>query len=348
MQSRETALKAFIQAGIFGLVFLFILLLLKGYQVLLLVFAGILFSILLRGMTDWLSDKLKMPDGISLTLAIVIPLLLAALGAWQIAPEVADQSRQLGDQLPQAVEELRRQLLQYPWLEQLWGYREQLASSMPDGSAGAELIARFFTTTFGVVGNLILVFFLGLFLAVTPDWYVKGVVRLFPVHRREHVHGILSTTGMTLRNWLIAKLTTMVIIGVLTTAGLWLLGIELALVLGVIAALLSFIPNFGPIVSAIPAVLIALIDGPQKALYVVLLYVAIQTFESYLITPMLQKKMVELPPALLLTMQVLLGVLAGILGLILSVPLTVAAMIMVRMGYVEGVLEKGTPAAAKT
>jgi predicted PurR-regulated permease PerM len=96
---------------------------------------------------------------------------------------------------------------------------------------------------------------------------------------------VLEATGDALGSWLIAKLTTMAVIGVLTALGLWLLGIDLALVLGVIAALLSFIPNFGPIASVIPAALIALATGPDKALYVLLPYAAVQTLESYLLIP---------------------------------------------------------------
>jgi predicted PurR-regulated permease PerM len=348
LDTRAIALKTLIQASMFGLVILFVLLLRNAYEVFLLVFAGILFCILLRSMTDWISGKVKTPDGVSLALAIIIPLLLIAVVTWMMAPEVAKQANQLADRLPQAIQELRKQLMQYAWAEQLWQHKERLSSLISSGSSGANLISRFFTTSFGLLGNLIIIIFLGLFLAATPEWYVRGTVRLFPVHRREHVHGILRTTGLTLRNWLIAKLATMTLIGVLTGLGLWMLGIDLALVLGVIAGLLAFIPNFGPIISAIPAVLVGLIHSPQKALYIVLLYIAIQTVESYLVDPLIQKHMIRMPPALLLTSQVLFGILAGLLGLILAVPLTAAAMVMVKVGYIESALEKGTKPAATT
>jgi predicted PurR-regulated permease PerM len=341
LDTRAIALKTLIQATMFGLVILFVLLLRNAYEVFLLVFAGILFCILLRGMTDWISSKVKTPDGVSLALAVIIPLLLIALATWMVAPEVAKQAGQLADRLPQAIQELRRQLMQYAWIEQLWQHKERLSSLIPTGSSGMNLATRFFTTTFGLLGNLVIIFFLALFLAATPDWYVKGTVSLFPVHRREYVHGILRTTGLALKNWLIAKLATMALIGVLTALGLWMLGIDLALVLGVLAGLLAFIPNFGPILSAIPAVLVGLAYSPQKALYVVLLYIATQTIESYVVDPLLQKHMIRMPPALLLTAQVLFGILTGLLGLILAVPLTAAAMVMVKVGYVESVLEGG-------
>lgn len=338
MGSKPVAVTALIQASMFGLVALLVMLILNAAQVLLLVFGGILFAVLLRGMTRWVASKTGLRDGLSLALSILVPLTVLGLVIWLIAPQISDQAAKLADRLPEAAAQLKKQLLQYSWAEQIWDRKERLAEAIPGDSSGTSVVAGFFTTTFGAVGNFIVVLFLGLFLAISPDWYIDGLVRLFPVQRRERARAVLDETGDALGSWLIAKLITMVAIGVLTTVGLWLLGIDLALVLGMIAALLSFIPNLGPIASVIPAALIGLVTGPEKALYVLLLYAGVQAVESYLLTPMLQQRMVDLPPALLLTMQVLLGVLAGILGVILAVPLTAAGLVMVKMWYVEDML----------
>jgi predicted PurR-regulated permease PerM len=131
----------------------------------------------------------------------------------------------------------------------------------------------------------------------------------------------------------------MAIIGVLTTAGLWILGIPLALALGIIAALFTFIPNIGPLLSAIPALLLGLMDSPQQALYIGALYVGIQTVESYMITPLIQKKTISLPPALTLSSQVLLGVIFGGLGVALATPMTAVALAATRMLYVNDALK---------
>jgi predicted PurR-regulated permease PerM len=199
-------------------------------------------------------------------------------------------------------------------------------------------MANFFSSTLGALGNIVFALFVGLFLCISPALYVDGLLQLFPEARRARAREVLGATAATLRNWLVAKLTAMVVIGILTTIGLMLLDIDLALVLGIIAALLSFIPNFGPIASVVPAALIALVAGPEKVLYVLLLYAGIQAVESYGLTPFLQKRMVRMPPALLLTMQVLFGVLAGILGVVFATPLTAAAMVMVKKWYVEDLL----------
>jgi predicted PurR-regulated permease PerM len=127
----------------------------------------------------------------------------------------------------------------------------------------------------------------------------------------------------------------MTVVGVLTWLGLWLIGVPLAVVLGLIAALLAFIPNIGPIIAAVPAVLLALSEGPTTALLVVGVYVAVQSLESYVITPLIQQEQVSLPPALIISMQLLMGVLFGILGLALATPMAALGLTLIREAYVK-------------
>ncbi len=130
----------------------------------------------------------------------------------------------------------------------------------------------------------------------------------------------------------------MTVVGILTWAGLMILGIPLAFTLAVIAGLLSFVPNIGPILSALPAVLVGLSVSPIMAVYVIGVYVLVQTVESYLITPFIQQRAVAMPPALLLIVQLIMGVWVGVIGIFLATPLTVALMVAVRMLYIEDVL----------
>jgi predicted PurR-regulated permease PerM len=130
----------------------------------------------------------------------------------------------------------------------------------------------------------------------------------------------------------------MVVIGIVVGVGLMLLDVPAPFLLGIIAALLSFIPNFGPIIAAVPAVLLGLIEGPQTALYVALLYIGVQAAESYLLDPLLDKKIVALPPGLTLTTQIVLGMLVGPIGLAVATPLAAAGVVLTRMLYVEDVL----------
>ena len=143
---------------------------------------------------------------------------------------------------------------------------------------------------------------------------------------------------MALWHWLGGRFGLMILNGGLTALGLWLLGVPLAPTLGLIAGLLNFVPNFGPWIAAVPAVLIAFLQSPQQALYVALLYLILQSIDAYLLTPLVDRKSVELPPVLTITAQVLLGLAFGFIGLLLASPLTAAAMILVQKLYVEDVI----------
>ena len=128
------------------------------------------------------------------------------------------------------------------------------------------------------------------------------------------------------------------LVGMLTALGLWILGVPAPLSLGFVAGVLSFIPNFGPLLSLVPAVIVALPNGPQMVLYVILLYAGIQLVESYFITPLIQHRAVRLPPALILLAQILMGVLFGFLGLLLATPLTAVLLVLIKRLYIEDVL----------
>ena len=307
-------------------------------DVLLLAFAGILLAISLRGLADWLARRTGLSGSWALA-AIGIGSAVAFLGAgWLLAPDVARQVDELSRSLPRSVERLGDTISRYEWGRQVLGQAPEPAELLPDRSDVFARVTGVFSTTLGAVANFIIVLFLGLYLAAEPATYRDGVLRLVPPTRRERAGQILGELGVALRWWLIGMVASMVVIGVLTFVGLALLGIPLALTLALLAALLTFIPNVGPILSAVPAVLLGLLQGPVAAASVVALYVAIQTVESYLLTPLVQRRTVSLPPGLTIVAQVLLGVLLGGLGLALATPLTAAALVLVRMIYVEDVL----------
>jgi predicted PurR-regulated permease PerM len=138
--------------------------------------------------------------------------------------------------------------------------------------------------------------------------------------------------------WLIGKGASMLFIGVLTWIGLSIIGVPLALTLGLIAGLFSFVPNFGPILSAVPAILLAFIDSPTKALYVLILFVAVQLIESNLVTPLIERRTVELPPVLTIFAQLALTILVGAVGLILATPILAVVMVLVQTIYIQDIL----------
>lgn len=306
-------------------------------NVLLLLFAAILFACFLSGLSHLLRDRTPLSAGWSLAIVSVLLVALVTAGVWLLAPRVVAQADGLVQGITQSVAQLRSQLSQHEWSRRLLAN----APGVVELAKRADLVARVtgvFSTTFGLLANVILVGFIGLYLAVAPGLYVRGIVRLFPQAKRDRMREVLEELGGTLRRWLVGRAALMISNGVLTTIGLELLGVPMALTLGLIAGLLNFVPNIGPIIAGIPAVLLAWTLGPMTALYVLLLYIFLQSLDGYVFTPLVQRRTVNLPPALTIFAQLLFGVLAGSMGLLLATPMTAVALILVQKLYLEDVL----------
>lgn len=305
-------------------------------QVLLLLFAGVLFGTSLRGLAEWVARKLGWRVGVSLAACLGLLLVFAVALAFWIVPNVADQMSTLASRLSDAYEELRRS-----WSRSGLGQRLSGATGGVGQQIGklATRTAGVLASTVGAIGSMLLVVFIALYLAGSPEPYRRGFVRLFPPRHRDRAGDALSALSSTLRRWLVGRIVSMAAVGVVTTLGLWALGIPLPVTLGLIAGLFGFVPNIGPILSAVPAVLLALTIDPMHAVYVVALYLAVNLADGYLLTPWVQKRAVSLPPALILSAQVLLGALAGLLGVVFATPLAACALVLVRELYVDAVIE---------
>jgi predicted PurR-regulated permease PerM len=158
-------------------------------------------------------------------------------------------------------------------------------------------------------------------------------VRLLPRNQRARVNGALGELAHTLRWWMVGTGLSMTIIAVATTLALWAIGLPGFVALGVIAGLLQFIPNIGPLLSAVPAVALALVVEPSKVVWVIVLYAAIQAIETNVITPLVMKRVIDVPPALSLLFQALMAIVFGFLGLLLAVPILAAVIVLVDKLY---------------
>jgi predicted PurR-regulated permease PerM len=197
---------------------------------------------------------------------------------------------------------------------------------------------RVVTATFGALANVVLVLFMAVLFAAQPKLYVDGTLRLVPKHKRERVAEVMQQVGDTLLRWMVGQLCLMLFVAVASAVGLWLLGVQAALALGLIAGLLTFIPFLGPLLGGLLMILVSLSDGMMTAAWVALLYIGIQSVEG-LLEPLVQQKAVYLPPVLLLVAQLALGVLVGLVGVVLATPLAAALMVLVQKFYVEDVLQ---------
>ena len=308
-------------------------------NMLLLLFLGILLAVFLSRLAGKLSAHTPLPRQAALAVVGLLILALLALSGWFFESQIAQQTDQLGRQLQQSIDRLR----QYQWGQYL-GQNVPSFSEIAGGGGGGVFsrITGVASRLINVITNILIVVFLGAYLSVKPALYREGAVKLLPKKRRPRAREALGATGHVLWMWLLATFVSMAIIGALSWLGLMLLGIPLAATLGLIAGLLEFIPLIGPFLAAVPAVLVAFLQGPTQALYVALLYLGIQQVESYLVTPLVQEQGTSLPPALTLLAAIAFGLLFGPLGVIVATPLMVAIMVLTKMLYVEDVLKTPT------
>ncbi len=340
-----TGRRALIKIGIAALMVLLILVVIRALDIVLLAFAGVLLAVFLRGLTDTLSERTRLPPVVSLIVVLLLLIALVAGLVWLTASRLEGQFEALPDQMDEAIRRLRH------WLQDTTWARRVLSETPDAGERITEEVTLkgvggFASTTFKAIASPILVIFVGLYLSYDPELYIRGLVKLLPVAYRPRARELIARMGYTLRRWLLARLVSMAVVGVMTGVGLWLLGIPLALVLGLLAGVLSFMPYIGTVLSLVPAVLIAVLQGPGSVASVLVLYLVVQTIEGKLITPLLEWGVVAIPPALTLVVQLVLGMLAGFLGLLLATPLLATAIVLIQTLYIEDVLGDRDIAAA--
>lgn len=306
-------------------------------QILLLIFASLLLALFLRTLAEEISRNADLNISISLNLVVLLLLGGSVSILLVYGPDIAEGFYQLFRKLPSTLDKLRLTLGQYGWGPLLLDALSQVGDALTDPRQLGK-IAGIFSTAFGAIASFLIVIVLSLYFAAEPKIYLDGTMRLFPRQHREHVYEAFDRIGIALRWWLVGRIGSMFVIGVLTLIGLGILGMPFAFSLASLGAILTFVPIIGPLIAAVPAVMVGLAEGGSTALYVIILYSVIQALESYWITPYIHQKVVSLAPAWLLMAQLIMGAGFGILGLLLAPPLAVVAMMLVQMFYVRDVL----------
>ena len=306
------------------------LLLVKLWPVLLLVFAAVLVAVVIRAIADPIARR-GLPDWLALLLAVLIILFVLGLGGWLFGAQLADQLGALATEVPRGREALLAQLRRLP-------FGDQLAQGVSGSSA---MLGRAWTVATGAAGaitNLVVVLVGGVYLALSPRDYADGLARLFPDGPRQRVAVALRQAGKALHGFVLGQLAAMVIVGIATGLGLLAIGVPAALALAVIALLTNFVPFFGAIAGAVPGILLALTVGFDTALWTTGLYVLVQQLEGNVVTPLIQRRAVALPPVLLVFGVIAFGTLGGALGVIVAAPLVVVVYTLVTSLYVRDAL----------
>ena len=310
----------------------------SAISVILLGFAAVLVAVFFDAIARPIHQRTPLSIKWSRLVAVVAFLVVVGGVGWALSPYVNSQADQLTEQLPTSLQEAEQQVKKLPGGKRV----VQLVRQENFAKDIQENAQKFFSAifgAFGILGNVYVILFMGFLILAGPQVYVDGVLHLIPKARRERGEQVLDTLGQTLRSWLSGKLLSMLIVAVLTWVGLWIIGIPLALILGIIAGLLAFIPNFGPIIALLFGTLFAATQGIDKMLWTAAVYTLVQIVESNLITPFIQRQKVSLPMALILFAQLVLGVYTGVLGLVLATPVFAILMVLVKMLYVEDVLD---------
>jgi predicted PurR-regulated permease PerM len=269
---------------------------------------------------------------------VVVGLLLLAAGlGWLLASRLSAEVGELMHKLPQSLEQVRAYLEQYRWGREVLKEVPQTADSAAH-LAGMEKASNVVSGLAGVLITAVVILFVGGFGAAEPDQYKRGLFLLVPPQHRPRVGEAVDAVAFNLRWWLMGQVVLMIALWATSTLALWLMGIPLALVLGLITGLFELVPYTGAWISAVPAALIALLVSPGHMVGVLGLYLFLHIMEGYLLYPLIQKQAVGLPPALTLVSQVLLGEMMGVLGLFVAAPLTVVSIVLLKMLYIEDTL----------
>jgi predicted PurR-regulated permease PerM len=315
-------------------------------NVLLLVFTGLLLGVALDALASWIASRTRLGRSAALTVVLVALFAALGVGAWKLAPSLVEQVQNLGQRLPEAWSSRLEDLLTGPAAATSPGGGEQAPSPAPvvpaqeaparggepvDPASIVAPVARGLSTTAMLLANALVILVIGIYAAARPEFYVDGVVRLMPHAWRGRAREALRESGRQLRRWMFGTALAMASAAGLTGIGLWLLGVPYALGLALLAGVLELIPNFGPIAAAVPAILLTLADGEVTWWHVALMYLGIQTFQSYVVQPLVQDRVVHVPPVLLIAALALMGWLLGALGLFTAVPLLVVAIVLVKL-----------------
>lgn len=309
-----------------------------------LVVVAALLAFVLHFPIDLFSRWVPRPLATFFTLLLVLGHV-AVLLAW-ILPQLYHQGALLVSRLPELVTEagaLWNRLQQRSPLVQLEGAHLPERIEQELAAKTAALVSNVLPIASGVIATALgIVFVLGVafFLAYRPSLYVEGFLRLVPTAHEESVRSFFQRLTHVMRGWIAGALVSMTTVGCLTALGTYLLGLDSWLLLGFLSFVGEIVPYAGPILASIPAVALALADSPMHALYTALLYLGIQQLEGNAITPIVMKRAIEIPPALLLLWQIAMASAFGIVALFVAAPLLATLLVGVDHFWVKRTLHK--------
>lgn len=314
-------------------------------DIVLLLLVAVLVAVMLSALAD-VVQRARVRRSVALGIVAGALLTAVILAGYLVVPPLLDQAQGLLGAAPTIITNLEQRMegfvQRYPALRTVLpdNWQQSFNLRTVAGSLGV-IGAGVLSFLGGVLGSTLQVFVvvvIALYLSADPHRYVRGLAMLVPPGYHARALEVLYTLGVTLRNWLTGQALAMLAIGIVTGAGLALIGVPYWLVLGIIAGLLNIVPNLGPIMAWVPAAAVALIQGPTQVLWVTLLFIVVQQLEGNVITPRIMQAQVDIPPVLVLIGQLILAPFFGFVGVLVAVPLTAIVLVLVKLMYVEDFL----------
>ncbi|HEX8258599.1 MAG TPA: AI-2E family transporter, partial [Allosphingosinicella sp.] len=301
-------------------------------DLLLLLFACALVSLILLTITNSIRRRTRLPFAVALT-ATVLGLLALIGGAFAFfGATLQGEFAELATRLPAAWADFQARLQTTPIGAAILQRAQGLA---PSGQAIVSAVTATLTAVGGAVSGLLIVLIGGLYLAAQPTLYSHGLLRLFPARAQAPAIETFDAVAVSLRNWLKGQALGMVFVGLATGFGLWLVGLPAAWAIGLVAGLAEFVPYLGVLVAGIPAVILGFGQGTDTGLWTVGVLIAVQQLQGNLVMPLLQNRMVDLPPAVTIFGIIAAGILFGVAGVLLATPLTIVVLVLVRRLYLH-------------
>ncbi|UFZ06082.1 AI-2E family transporter [Bradyrhizobium ontarionense] len=321
-----------------------------------LLFSGMLLGVALNAMTNRLGRVIDWPHPVRLIIVCLTLALLLAGVIFLFGATITDQAKVLSDTIKSQLGNVKSLLDRNGIDTSFFDFNTASATAAPDGgsttptqapshslpsglpspsalaSSGGAIVSQTFKLLLGTVsavGNFFIVLFLGLAFAAQPAVYRNGLLFLAPAKFRDQATVIVDRISDTLERWLIAQITTMAAVFLVTWIGLSIIGIQSSFILGIQAGLLAFIPTVGAIIAGVIVVLASLASGWVAAASASVLFLGVHAMESYVLTPLIQRQALDIPPATLFAFQILLGIVFGIWGLTLALPLMAIAKVMI-------------------
>lgn len=311
------------------------------FGVILMTFGAVILAMLLRLVAEPLMRRLRLPEFVALAIAAIVVLVVIGGTGYLFGSRISNEFQDVMRRTTSASAAIEKSV-------QGSAFGNYLVQHLTSGSFSlTDILSSVLKVSTTFLEAVIIMLISGVYLAAQPRLYRNGLIWLFPPSKHARVAEIYDGIGEALRLWLIGQLAEMVLIGVLTTFAVWIIGVPSPLAIGLIAGIGEFIPYLGPILAAIPAVLVAITKSPETALWTLLVYIGIHQLEGQIVAPLIQRHMVAIPPAVMLLGIVAITYLFGMVAIIFAAPIAVVVFAAVNLIYVRDTLGEKTTLTRK-